>query len=199
MTRIVTGLFGDRGGAERTAEHLVQELGIDAEAVEVHAEAMEVHAEAGEAAATRAAGERELLRPLGDLALPPEDEQVYREALRRGGILVAARVEEDRLDRVMDAFEERGAVDLDALEAEWRRAGRRLHRPRRGHRLRHLWPGRGDRPHPACPPRRCARRRAGAGGARSGAARGRPRPRAGAQLRAGGTRSALARELRGLT
>ena len=37
-----------------------------------------------------------------------------------GSILVAAQVEDSRIERVMAAYREYGAVDLDAREAEWR-------------------------------------------------------------------------------
>lgn len=116
MTRITAGLFHSQGDAERAADRLVHGLGIGAREVEVHA------AQAGEGAATRA-WRREPLRSLISLSLPSGDHRVYAEAVRRGGILVTARVEEDQLDRAMTAPEERGAVDLGALEAEWRRAG----------------------------------------------------------------------------
>jgi hypothetical protein len=106
MTRIVAGLFDNRGDAERTIEHLIQEFGVDPNAVEVHG-----------------AGRQVGRRSLADLSLPREDESAYREGVRRGGIVVAARVEEAVADRAMDVFEEYGAADLDAREADWRGAG----------------------------------------------------------------------------
>jgi hypothetical protein len=113
MTRIVTGLFDNRGDAERTVEHLVQEIGLDAKAVEVHAVAP------GEGVPAAGAAAPSLAR----LGLPLADRATFLEGLRRGGIVVSARVEEGALDRVMDTFEENDAADLDAREEEWRSDG----------------------------------------------------------------------------
>jgi hypothetical protein len=102
----IVGLFDARGDAERLVEHLTQELGIDPACVEVHG--------AGEGAGPRS---------LRDLLLPRRDRAAFREGVRRGGVVVAARVPEALADRAMDAFEAHGAVDLDAREVDWRGAG----------------------------------------------------------------------------
>ncbi len=116
MTRIVTGLFDNRGDAERVVEHLVQELGIDARAVVAHAASPGEAVPPPDGSGTAAA-------PFVRLGLPPADHAAFLEGLRRGGIVVSAQVEEAVLDRAMDAFEQNNAVDLDAREAEWRNAG----------------------------------------------------------------------------
>jgi hypothetical protein len=115
MTHIITGLFDNRGDAERTVEHLVQELGLDPRGVEVHATE-------GDDAARREAGHGSFRARAGG-QLPHMDRHAYEEGIRRGGIVVAAAVDETRLERAMDAFEACGAVDLDEREAGWRRAG----------------------------------------------------------------------------
>jgi hypothetical protein len=107
MTRIIVGLFDARGDAERTVEHLIQGLHVDPAAVEVHG----------------AGNPQGRGRSLRDLLLPRPDQAAYQEGLRRGGVVVAARVTEEVADRAMDVFEEYGAVDLDAREADWRGAG----------------------------------------------------------------------------
>lgn len=114
MTRIITGLFDNRGEVERTVEHLTQEFGIDPAKVEVHATGGEE-----DAAAAGAGAQPGLER----LALPGADRHAYEEAIRRGGILVTAIVPEALADRAMDVFEEYGAADLDEREASLRRAG----------------------------------------------------------------------------
>ena len=113
MTRIVAGLFDNRGDAERTVEHLVQELGVDRAAVEVYG--------AGESG-----GEdrwRHALRSLSKLFMPREDHETFQEGIRRNGVVVIACVAEARADRAMDVFEEYGAADLDARRADWQGAG----------------------------------------------------------------------------
>ncbi len=119
-TRTVTGLFDSRADAERAIEDLVQRVGIARERVRLHA------AE-GDAAATATTERRDEDRgfwaTLRDLFLPEEDAYVYSEAIRRGGFLVSAEVEEGQLDRALAALEACGAVDLDQREAEWRSQG----------------------------------------------------------------------------
>jgi hypothetical protein len=108
MTRIIAGLFDNRGDAERTVEHLIQGLGIDPAEVEVH----------GAGGAQPGA-----LHVLVGRFLPGEDAATYQEGIRRGGAVVVVRVTEVMADRAMDVFEEYGATDLDARETEWRGAG----------------------------------------------------------------------------
>jgi flavin-binding protein dodecin len=88
MTRIITGLFRKRGDAERAVEQLVQKLGIDRNKLEVHA-----------------AGGATPRRPLS-----PEERETYGEALSRGDIVLSAEADEPRVEPVLTAFKECGAV-----------------------------------------------------------------------------------------
>jgi uncharacterized protein (TIGR02271 family) len=58
-----------------------------------------------------------------DLSLPKGDATLVREGFRRGGGVVHAEVPDGRFDEVANVLEASGAVDLDALEAEWRKEG----------------------------------------------------------------------------
>lgn len=60
---------------------------------------------------------------LDDLFLPQGDAALVQEGFRRGGGVVYADVPEERFEEVANALEASGAVDLDALEAEWRKEG----------------------------------------------------------------------------
>ena len=119
--RTITGLFDSRPEAERAVETMVQEYGLDRDRVQVHA--------AGPDNATAGTHERRdeahhgFLASLKALFMPDQDRAFYGEGVRRGGILVAAEVPEDLVQKVSDAFERHGAVDLDAREAEWRAGG----------------------------------------------------------------------------
>jgi len=119
--RIITGLFDSRAEAERVVEALVQEYMIDRDHVQVHAAGTE-NVTAGTMEA-RSEEHHGFLASLRDLFLPDMDRATYAEGIRRGGILVAADVPDDKADQVMDVFERHGAVDLDTREAEWRKEG----------------------------------------------------------------------------
>jgi uncharacterized protein (TIGR02271 family) len=58
-----------------------------------------------------------------DLSLPEADAALVREGFRRGGGVVHAEVPDGRFDEVANVLEASGAIDLDALEAEWRKEG----------------------------------------------------------------------------
>jgi hypothetical protein len=116
MTRVLAGLFDNRGDAERTIEHLVQGLHINPAAVEA------CGAEADAAPETRA-GKQRGLRWLTRLTMPRNDYAAFEEGIRRKGVVVMVQVHEVMADKVMDVFEEYGAVDLDARMADWRGAG----------------------------------------------------------------------------
>jgi uncharacterized protein (TIGR02271 family) len=60
---------------------------------------------------------------LDDLSLPKGDATLVGEGFRRGGGVVHAEVPDGRFDEVANVLEASGAVDLDALEAEWRKEG----------------------------------------------------------------------------
>lgn len=57
------------------------------------------------------------------LTVPAQDRATYEEGLRRGGILLLARVEDAEVDAVIVVLEKTGAVDLDARERDWRAGG----------------------------------------------------------------------------
>lgn len=52
-----------------------------------------------------------------------EDHATYAESIRRGGIMLSVRAEDDRLDQAIDILEQHGSVDLDEREAMWRSEG----------------------------------------------------------------------------
>jgi hypothetical protein len=64
-----------------------------------------------------------LIGALVDLGVPEDQAQELAEALRRGGILLAARVDDDSIDRVVDLMERHGAVDVAEEVERWRRSG----------------------------------------------------------------------------
>ena len=52
-----------------------------------------------------------------------EDHATYAESIRRGGIMLSVRAEDDSLDHVIDILEKHGSVDLDERETSWRSEG----------------------------------------------------------------------------
>ncbi|MBP0496009.1 hypothetical protein [Roseomonas indoligenes] len=106
-TRTITGLFDTRAEAELAVEHLIGQLGLDRDRILLLAPSSE------DTAGTS----------LGNLFMPEEDRVAFAEGIRRGGYVVSAEVDEFQVDHAMDVFEQHGAVDLDAREADYRSGG----------------------------------------------------------------------------
>ena len=60
---------------------------------------------------------------LADLGMSDDEAQQFAEAVRRGGILLAARVDEGALDRAVEIMERNGAIDVAEKVKEWRGKG----------------------------------------------------------------------------
>jgi hypothetical protein len=114
MTRIVAGLLGNHRLADLVVEHLVQEYGVPRERVRIHAK------DAAGVAEARSPQDSDQGLSLSDLGLPEEKVLAYAESVGRGAVLVATRIEDDQVERVMAAYREYGAVDLDVHMREWR-------------------------------------------------------------------------------
>jgi uncharacterized protein (TIGR02271 family) len=115
MTRTITGLFDTREAAEAVIDHLVTHDGVERSQITLH------HSEG---AGTADSGQDEgFWASLKSLFVPDEDRHAYSEGIRRGGYMLSAELDEDRVTHAMDVFEEHGAVDLDAREEEWRSSG----------------------------------------------------------------------------
>ncbi|MBW8271256.1 hypothetical protein [Caldovatus aquaticus] len=116
MTRIVVGLFDSVGDAERAAAELARAVGDGLEAMELHGSG--IAADRSSPDGSRAASLLIGWRP------PADDMLVLREGVRRGGVVVAARVALRHVEAAAAAIEACGAADIEARAAQWRREGR---------------------------------------------------------------------------
>jgi len=114
----LTALFDTRAEADRAGERLVSEVGIARSDVTVIAQ------EAG-AAGSGVAEDTGFFGALKSLFMPDDDRDAYSEAIRRGGFLLTARVEEGGAEQAMAILEADGAVDLDERRQTWRAEGGR--------------------------------------------------------------------------
>ena len=119
-TRTVTAMFNSRSEADRAAELLSSELGVDRAMVQTSPETEEATSSYSAAQAGQDTG---FLASLKNLFLPEEDQHAYAEGVRRGRVLVTATVDEGEVDRASAILERAGAVDLDQEEASWRQSG----------------------------------------------------------------------------
>jgi hypothetical protein len=64
-----------------------------------------------------------LIGALVDMGLPEEEAERYTEGVRRGGTLVAVRVDDHDTDRVRETMNRHDPVDIDQRVEEWRAGG----------------------------------------------------------------------------
>ena len=60
---------------------------------------------------------------LGDLFVPDDDRATYAEAMHRGSVMVAVKVDQTHAETAESILEQHGTVDLDEREASWKREG----------------------------------------------------------------------------
>ncbi|MBL6081593.1 YsnF/AvaK domain-containing protein [Belnapia sp. T18] len=119
MSRTITAMFDDRAHADAAVQQLTQQLNILRSDVQLHAADT---ASTTDGTATTS-GDTGFWASLKDLFVPDEDRTTYAEGVRRGSVVLSARVEDGMLEHAMDVLESHGAVDLDTREAEWRQDG----------------------------------------------------------------------------
>jgi uncharacterized protein (TIGR02271 family) len=120
-TMTLTALYDTRGEADRAAQRLTREAGVAPADVTVMAQ--EATASGGGATSGGTGEDTGFFASLKELFMPDDDRHAYSEAIRRGGFLLTARVEEGGAERAMDIIEEHGAVDLDGRRESWRAEG----------------------------------------------------------------------------
>lgn len=119
-TRTLTAMFKTRSEAERAEQMLASELGLSRTSIQTSPGIGVTDAGYDPA---RPYEEKGFFGSIKNLRLPEEDRYAYAEGMRRGAVLLNLQVEEGQIERASDILEHAGAVDLDAQEAEWRKAG----------------------------------------------------------------------------
>ena len=121
MALTVVGLF-DEANEAQAAMAALKAIGIPAN---------QVTSGQGEASPAGTEGEdswwarlKDRLKEMFGAGVPKGDLPYYREGLRRGGILVSARVEDDREEeRVLAIFQRHRVVNLEERAEQWRGSG----------------------------------------------------------------------------
>ena len=119
-TRTLTAMFKTRSEAERAEQALTSELGLNRSTIQTSPGTGVTDAGYDQA---RPYEEKGFFASLKNLMLPEEDRYAYAEGMRRGAVLLNAKVDEGQIDRASDILEHAGAMDLDAQETEWRKSG----------------------------------------------------------------------------
>lgn len=119
MSRTVTAFFDNRADAEAAKQRL-HAAQIDADHVHIHDQSSQGYRESG---AYSDHEDRGVWDSIKNAFLPDEDRHTYEEGLRRGGVLLTADVDADKVDEVIRVLEGSNSVDLEDRSQQWRSQG----------------------------------------------------------------------------
>lgn len=126
MPHIIAALFEDQAGAQRALQALM-ETGVarDRIAIAGESEGREVSSISG---FRELSARDDALAELHDLPLPDEDLQLFENGLRRGHVLMSARVDRDDMEEAMRVLDMFDPIDLDRESEAWSRGDARPER-----------------------------------------------------------------------
>ncbi len=132
MSRTLTAMFDSRSEAERAREEL-QRIGATAEIIDQDrlggsGSYSDTYGNTGASGSGMSrdgssGSGRGFWAELKDMFVSDEDRYSYEEGVRRGGVLLTARVDESRADEAYQILDRGGSVDLDQREQSWRSEG----------------------------------------------------------------------------
>lgn len=118
MSSTITALFDSRADAE-AAKARLQTANVDADHVQIHDKTSSGYKEQGYSTHN----DRGVWDSIKNAFLPDEDRHTYEEGLRRGGVLLTADVDDERVDEAVGVLEEANSIDVDERASEWRSSG----------------------------------------------------------------------------
>jgi hypothetical protein len=119
MPQIVAALFADQGQAQRALQALMGSgVARDRIAIVGEGEGREVSSISG---FRELSARDDVLAELHDLPLPDEDLQLFEDGLRRGHVLMSARVDRDNMEEAMRVIDMFDPIDVDRESESWAR------------------------------------------------------------------------------
>ena len=118
MSSTITALFDNRADAEAAKDRL-KSANVDADHIHVHDKSSSGYNEAGYSSHEN----RGIWNSVKHAFLPDEDRHTYEEGVRRGGAVLTADVEDDRVEEAVRVLEEANSVDIDDRSSQWRSSG----------------------------------------------------------------------------
>jgi uncharacterized protein (TIGR02271 family) len=118
MSSTITALFDSRQDAE-AAKARLQNARVQAEHVSIHDKSTAGLQESGYSTHQ----DPGMWASIKNAFLPDEDRHTYEEGVRRGGVLLTADVDDDRVDEVVRVLEEANTIDIDDRSQQWRSSG----------------------------------------------------------------------------
>jgi uncharacterized protein (TIGR02271 family) len=118
MSSTITAMFDSRAEAE-AAKARLKAANVDADHVHVHDKSSAGYKESGYSTHQ----DRGMWDTVKNAFLPDEDRHTYEEGVRRGGAVLTADVDDDRVDEAVRVLEDAGSIDVDDRASQWRSSG----------------------------------------------------------------------------
>jgi uncharacterized protein (TIGR02271 family) len=118
MATTITALFDNRSDAEAAKDRL-KAANVDADHVHLHDKTSSGYRESGYSDHK----DRGFWDTVKNALAPDEDRHAYEEGVRRGGTLLTADVDDDRVDEAVRVLEDANSVDIDDRSNQWRSSG----------------------------------------------------------------------------
>jgi uncharacterized protein (TIGR02271 family) len=118
MSNTITAMFDSRAEAEAAKDRL-KAANVDADNVHVHDKSSSGYKESGYSTHE----DRGMWDSIKNAFLPDEDRHTYEEGVRRGGAVLTADVDDDRIDEAVRVLEDAGSIDVDDRSSQWRSSG----------------------------------------------------------------------------
>lgn len=118
MSSTITALFDTRAEAEAAKERL-KSANVDADHVHIHDKSSTGYKEQGYSTHE----DRGFWESIKNAFVPDEDRHTYEEGVRRGGALLTADVDDDRVDEAVRVLESANSIDVDDRSSQWRQSG----------------------------------------------------------------------------
>lgn len=116
--RTVTAMFDSRDEAHAAYDRL-REAHLHADRIRI----VDRDAIGGPGGSAVVENHESFFASLVDMFMPEEEQEVYREHVRRGGFLLCALVNDSEIERAKRILDEAGSVDLGLRRREWAKAG----------------------------------------------------------------------------
>lgn len=118
MSSTITALFDSREDAE-AAKSRLENAQVDVDHVHIHDKSSTGYKEQGYSDHQ----DRGFWESVKNAFVPDEDRHTYEEGVRRGGALLTADVDDDRVDEAVKVLEDANSVDIDDRSRQWRQSG----------------------------------------------------------------------------
>lgn len=122
MSRTVTAMFDSRSDADAARTRLTG-AGLGISDVQILDQSSQGASSMGSSSDNSSSSGHGFWAGVKDFFMADEDRYTYEEGVRRGGAVLVAKVDENRVDEAVRILEESSTVDIEEREQSWKQSG----------------------------------------------------------------------------